>query len=203
MYSIKEKTMTEIYIRKSHFIGIAIPISSDDEAKAKLVEIRKEYLNANHYTYAYILGDTGITQKASDDGEPTRTAGYPILEVLLKQNLTNVIVIVVRYFGGIKLGAGGLIRAYTKAASEVVSQCQVTEKTTTYSCSVLTDYDHIGNIDRYLREHTRLTDVQYGEKIQFHFDINARRLDEVREQLFQKNNFEDHLEIISEYSEYA
>lgn len=203
MYSIKEKTVTEIIIKKSRFIGIAIPVNTEAAAKESLIQIKKEYLNATHYTYAYILGDNGIIQKASDDGEPTRTAGYPILEVLSKNNLTNLILIVIRYYGGIKLGAGGLIRAYSGAASEVVSIAQFTEKSITYKCSLTTLYDNLGSIDKFIRDETNLIEVNYDNDITFIFEVNKNNIDTVREQLFQKNNFEDKLEIIDEYSEYV
>ncbi len=203
MYSIKEKTVNEIIIKKSRFIGIAIPIQSEADAKTNLKKIKKEYLNATHYTYAYVIGDSGNIQKASDDGEPTRTAGYPILEVIAKNNLTNIILIVIRYFGGTKLGAGGLIRAYTSTAADLIPLCKLTQKTTTYKCSVQTVYDNIGNIDRFLRENTELLNVKYDSTIIFEFSVNKRNYDFVKEQLFQKNNFEDKLEIIDEYSAYV
>jgi len=203
MYSIKEKISHEIQVKKSRFISVAIPIITEDEAKEQLTELKKDYPNANHYTFAYVLGDDGRIQKASDDGEPTRTAGYPMLEILLKQNLTNILVVVIRYFGGIKLGAGGLIRAYSTSASEVLKLVTLTTKQTTYECKVKTDYDHIGAIDQFLREHTKLTSVTYDQEIIFRFQINSTEYENVKEQLFHKNNFEDRLEIISEYSRYA
>ncbi len=203
MYSIKNRITKEIEEKKSRFIGVATSISSEESAKEVLSELRKEYPNATHYTYALILGDTGIIQKASDDGEPTRTAGYPILEVLLKNDMTNVILVVIRYFGGVKLGAGGLIRAYSKTAAETLSICQRTKKNITYLCQVKTDYDHIGNVDKYLRENTNLIDVEYDQNILFTFKIESTRLEFTREELFQKNNFEDSLEIIEEFSEYS
>ncbi|HPJ23527.1 MAG TPA: YigZ family protein [Bacillota bacterium] len=203
MYSIKSKVTCEITINKSRFIGVATPVDSENAIKEFLENIRKEYPNATHYTYAYVLGDQGIVQKASDDGEPTRTAGYPILDVLLKNELTWILLVVIRYYGGIKLGAGGLIRAYSKAASDAINHASLASKTTTYKCTLRTDYDHLGSIDRYIRENTELLDVAYDLTITFTFQINAKSLDIVREDLFQKNNFEDQLEIVDEFSEYA
>ncbi len=203
MYSIKTRLDNEISINKSRFIGIIIPIQTEDQAKNELEKIRKTYLNATHYTYAYILGDSGTIQKASDDGEPTRTAGYPILEVMHKNNLTNAILIVVRYFGGIKLGAGGLIRAYSKCASEAVAMSVLTEKNITYTCRLSTNYDNLGNIDKYIRENTELQNVAYDKDVEFTFKINSKVYDEVKEALFNKNDFENRLEIIEEHSEYS
>lgn len=203
MYSIKDRISHEIQVRKSRFISIAIPIVTEDESKEQLAKLKKDYPNASHYTFAYVLGDDGRIQKASDDGEPTRTAGYPMLEILLKQNLTNILVVVIRYFGGIKLGTGGLIRAYSTSASEVLKLATFTTKQITFECTVKTNYDHIGAIDQFLREHTKLTSVTYDQEIIFRFQINSTEFEYVKEQLFHKNNFEDRLEIISESSRYA
>ncbi|MCK5731981.1 MAG: YigZ family protein [Tenericutes bacterium] len=203
MNSILEKTINEIHIKKSRFIAIALPIQEEQNIKESIKLIKKEYTNANHYTYAYILGDKGNIQKASDDGEPTRTAGFPILEVLQKNDLTNILIVVIRYFGGVKLGTGGLIRAYSGSASEVIKITTKTKKITTYECLVKCSYDYIGNIDKYLREHTVLLDVAYDNEITFKFKINSLNYDEVKSQLFNKNNYHDTMQIITESSEYA
>lgn len=203
MNSIYQQTINEITIKKSRFIAVAIPICSEDEAIQALSDVRKEYPGANHYTYAYVLGDLGNVQKASDDGEPSRTAGFPIHEVLIKNELTDVIIIVIRYFGGIKLGTGGLIRAYSQSASEVLKLVSKTKKITTYECIVKCSYDVIGSIDKYLREQTELLDVIYDKDITFKFRVTEDQMDEVKEQLFNKNNYQDTLEIISEKTEYS
>ncbi|MCK4551310.1 MAG: YigZ family protein [Tenericutes bacterium] len=203
MNSILEKTINEIHIKKSRFIALALPIQEERDVVESLKLIKKEYTNANHYTYAYILGDKSNIQKASDDGEPTRTAGFPILEVLQKNDLTNILVVVIRYFGGIKLGVGGLIRAYSSSASEVIKITTKTKKITTYECIVKCSYDYIGNIDKYLRQNTNLLDVAYSDEITFKFKIDALNYDEVKSQLFNKNNYTDNLQIINQSSEYA
>jgi uncharacterized YigZ family protein len=203
MNSIKEKTSNELIVKKSRFLAIALPVYTETEANEVLKKVKKEHYSANHHTFAYVLGDTGKIQKASDDGEPTRTAGFPILEVIHKNELTNIIIIVIRYFGGIKLGAGGLIRAYSSAASEVLKLVTLTKKQTTYTCKVTCSYDFIGNIDKYLRENTELLDVIYGKDITFSFKVSSVDFDLVKENLFHKNNYEDNLIIESEYTEYA
>ncbi len=202
MVSIQAKTTAEIIVRKSRFIAVILPITSEEQTKEELILLRKTYPNANHYTYAYILGEDARIQKASDDGEPTRTAGYPILEVLVKNNMTNCMLVVIRYFGGILLGTGGLIRAYSGAAAEVLNRVVFTEKQTSFKLRISTDYDHLGNVDRYLRENTELLHVDYDKDICFTFQINSSDFENVKEQLFQKNNFENRLEIIEEYSDW-
>lgn len=119
MKSILKKEVYEVTIKHSKFIGVIIPIESLNDIKDNLNKLKEEYKNATHYCYAFkLIDDKGC----SDDGEPNKTAGYPILNVLKKKNLVNVMVAVVRYFGGIKLGAGGLVRAYTNACSELLKK---------------------------------------------------------------------------------
>lgn len=203
MNSILKKTINEIENKKSRFIAIASPVTSETEISELLDELKKEFANANHYTYAYVLGDDGNIQKASDDGEPTRTAGFPILEVITKKNLTNIIIVVIRYFGGTLLGAGGLIRAYSNSAREVLNFVTLTKKITTYECIVKCSYDNLGNVDRYLRENTNLLNVTYDSEITFSFKIDSLNYEEVKSQLFNKNSYTDRLIIENEYSEYA
>ncbi len=203
MQSIKSKTVYEQEIKKSRFISVLAPVFSETDAKNFIEIIKKEYPGATHYTYAYILGDNGVVQKASDDGEPTRTAGYPILEVLLKNHLTDIIAIVIRYFGGIKLGKGGLIRAYSGSVSEGLKQAVFTKKTTTYDCQVETIYDNIGPIDRFLRENTVLSNVVYDQEITFFFTVNSADFDTVKEQLVNRNNYQDRIKILKSHTEYV
>lgn len=111
----------EIIINKSRFIAYRLELTSLEQVKPFLLGLKKEHKKANHVCYAYVYKGEVVSEKCSDDGEPNGTAGYPILNVIKKKNLTNTLVAVVRYFGGIKLGAGGLTRAYTKATAEVLN----------------------------------------------------------------------------------
>ncbi len=110
----------EIVINKSRFIAYKFNLNSLDDVKTHLANLKKEHKKATHICYAYVFNIGVVSEKCFDDGEPGGTAGYPILNVIKKKNLTNTLIAVVRYFGGIKLGAGGLTRAYTKAASSVL-----------------------------------------------------------------------------------
>ena len=110
----------ELEINKSRFIAYKLDLTSLDDVKPFLEGLKKEHKKARHVCYAYAYNKEIVSEKCSDDGEPGGTAGYPILNVIKKKNLTNVLVAVVRYFGGIKLGAGGLTRAYTKACAGVL-----------------------------------------------------------------------------------
>lgn len=118
--SIQEACEHTIEIKKSKFICFLYPIFSEEEFEANYQLLKKEHYKANHLCYAYILGENSMTQRMSDDGEPTGTAGIPMLEVLKKRDLTNIMAVSVRYFGGVKLGASGLIRAYTSSVSEAL-----------------------------------------------------------------------------------
>ena len=111
----------ELIINKSRFIAYKLELTSLEIVKPFLEKLKKEHKKANHVCYAYVYKQEIVSEKCSDDGEPGGTAGYPILNVIKKKNLTNVLVAVVRYFGGIKLGAGGLTRAYTKACAGVLN----------------------------------------------------------------------------------
>ena len=111
----------ELIINKSRFIAYSYELQSIDDVDNILSSLKKEHKKATHICYAYVYNKDCVREKACDDGEPNGTAGYPILNVIKKKNLTNTFVAVVRYFGGIKLGAGGLTRAYTKATAEVLN----------------------------------------------------------------------------------
>lgn len=122
MRGIETEYIHEIEIKKSRFIALIVPIYHVDDVKKKLEQVKKGYPGATHYCYAYILLQE---KRCSDDGEPSKTAGQPILNVLEKQQLSYVLAIVIRYFGGIKLGAGGLVRAYTNAVIQVLEKAHI------------------------------------------------------------------------------
>lgn len=113
--------MEEIIINKSRFLAYKYDLQNLADVKIIIADLKKEHKKATHICYAYVYNKGCVSEKACDDGEPNGTAGYPILNVIKKKNLTNTLVVVVRYFGGIKLGAGGLTRAYTKSASSVLN----------------------------------------------------------------------------------
>ncbi len=125
MKLVSGEATCEIIINKSKFIGYLCEVHTEEEAIDKLNKRRKVYLSATHNCYAYIIGRNSGIMRYSDDGEPQGTAGVPILEVLRKNEVTDVLAVVTRYFGGILLGAGGLVRAYTKTCAEVLSLAQV------------------------------------------------------------------------------
>jgi uncharacterized YigZ family protein len=151
-YTVKKVIENEIVIQKSKFISHVQQVSSEEQAQAAIQAIAKAHYKSNHNCYAYVLGDNNLVQKASDDGEPSGTAGVPILEVLKKKDLRDTLVVVTRYFGGIKLGAGGLIRAYSTATSEGIKAAGVIERVPIRVYSVSIDYTLWGTLENALRQ---------------------------------------------------
>ncbi len=173
MKTINQTFTNEIIIEKSKFIGIIKPLNNKDDVKNILNEIKKEYPKATHYCYGYIVN--GL-QKSNDDGEPSSTAGKPILETLLKNGLFNVILIVVRYFGGIKLGAGGLTRAYVDSASQTIKKSILLTKKEVEIYKINTSYELNDVLNRYLiKKSIIVIDVQYLENIEY--TISCEKLD--------------------------
>lgn len=144
--TLHELGMDEIIIDKSTFIGYAKPIKNEEEAVEFVNEIKKKHKDATHNVWAYTVGPTMNIQRYSDDGEPQGTAGIPTLEVVKKEDLRDVVVVVTRYFGGIKLGAGGLVRAYTKGAKIGIESAKVIEKVSYKQVGIKIDYNQLGKV---------------------------------------------------------
>lgn len=140
----------EFVISKSRFIGHGCPCETEDAALSFLAEMRAEYRDATHNCYAYIVGENMGVMRYSDDGEPSGTAGLPIIEVLKARGVTNLCVVVTRYFGGVLLGAGGLVRAYAKAAAMALDVCGVGTMHPTARCLVDVKYPMLGRLERHL-----------------------------------------------------
>lgn len=136
----------EIVEKKSRFIATTFPVESEEEALAHIEAMKKKYWDARHNCYAYVIGEKQQLQRASDDGEPQGTAGRPILEVLLGEEVHNVLVVVTRYFGGTLLGTGGLVRAYTDATHAGLEASRIIEKEHGQKLVLFTDYNGIGKI---------------------------------------------------------
>ena len=129
--------------KRSKFLAFAIPVESVDEVKTIVSEYQKEYYDARHVCYAYMLGSERLEFRANDNGEPSGTAGKPILGQINSNELTNILVIVVRYFGGIKLGTSGLIVAYRQAAADAIAEAEVVEKTVDEDISFIFEYPFV------------------------------------------------------------
>ncbi len=142
----------EMEIKKSIFITHIIPIASEEEAMERLSELRKKYKDATHNCFAWRIGTERVLEKSSDDGEPQGTAGHPMLHVLQMKELTNVLAVVTRYFGGIKLGAGGLTRAYSGALSDAVKAAPIVTYTPYEKYMLTLHYTAIGGFENYVKD---------------------------------------------------
>lgn len=163
--SVRNTFENEIIINKSRFICILVHLQSEKEVFEHLEFYRELYPEANHYCYAYIY-DGHI--KASDDGEPAKTAGMPMLNVLQKQGLNQILAIVVRYFGGIKLGAGGLVRAYSQSVSQALLQADLVTYESQPLYKVIFDYSFCKLVDHYVRTmNIQVTNKEYDEQVTY------------------------------------
>lgn len=164
MKTIKENIKNEIIIKNSKFITILIKITNEKEIKEKLKQVKEDYPKATHYCYTYKIGEN--IKKASDDGEPSGTAGLPMLNILDKENITNVLAITIRYFGGIKLGAGGLIRAYSNSVKEALNKVNTNELINGYLVTITFPYNKEEEITKKI-EKENIIEKTYLEKITY------------------------------------
>lgn len=164
--TVRREASDEIVIKKSRFIGYAKPVQSEEEAVAFIDEIKRLHRQATHNCSAYVVGDRDQHQKASDDGEPSGTAGKPILEVIKNKGLKNVAVVVTRYFGGIMLGAGGLVRAYTDGAVAGIGAAEEIELVLHREVFVDVDYTWYGKIENELHGRgTRVGGTEFTDRV--------------------------------------
>ncbi|MBQ2768409.1 MAG: YigZ family protein [Clostridia bacterium] len=175
---------SEKIIEKSRFLTYSAHVESEEEARAFIAEIRGKHSLATHVCYAFIADKTGNLQRFSDDGEPQGTAGVPILEVLKNKKLFETAVAVVRYFGGIKLGAGGLVRAYSSSAAENLDGADIRVLEMCQQWRIEVDYTGIDGVQKYLSTHTcTLLSTDYGEKVCFEIAVKKCDADEFCKEL--------------------
>lgn len=159
--TVRSSGSKEVVIRKSRFIGHVMPVENEEEALSFIEDIKKKHWNATHNCSAYVIGERDEIQRQSDDGEPSGTAGKPILEVIRNQGVKNVAIVVTRYFGGIMLGAGGLIRAYTDGAVLALEAGEVITRVLRREVFVEIDYTWLGKVENELRGRG----IQMGETL--------------------------------------
>ncbi len=155
----------EIEEKKSRFIAQVAAVATEEEALAFIEARKKQFWDARHNCYAYVLGEKAQTVRFSDDGEPAGTAGRPILEVLLNSGIRDLVVVVTRYFGGVLLGTGGLVRAYTKAAQAGLAASDVRTMQYGYEIDLITDYNGIGKIQYLLGQRGIPVEADYTEQV--------------------------------------
>ncbi|WP_034444037.1 YigZ family protein [Butyrivibrio sp. AE2032] len=177
----------EIVEKKSRFIGNVFRVENASEAEEKIAEISKKYWDARHNCYAYVIGANSEITKCSDNGEPSGTAGKPILEVINGSGITNVLIIVTRYFGGVLLGTGGLVRAYTQAAQAGLAACEVGEMVYAQKLTAVVGYNMINNVQYYLGQNDiSIADSRYEADVQFDICVRDADVERIKSGLTQK-----------------
>ncbi len=175
MFSIKNNDKYELIIKNSKFISLIFRVYNKYEVNDILDSIKKEYPNATHYCYGYVI-DSDV--RANDDNEPSGTAGYPILNQITSNNLNYTLIVVIRYFGGIKLGTGPLTRTYAKVAKEVIRDNNIIELEKGYDIDIIFNYNDIKDID-YILGNSKVIDKSFNENITYNVYVNKSVLDKL------------------------
>lgn len=187
--SVSGRCVTEKVIERSRFIATSSHVEGEEQAKAFVDEIRKKYSDATHNCYAYIADENGNFMRMSDDGEPQGTAGMPMLEVVKANDLKQVAVVVTRYFGGIKLGAGGLVRAYSGAVAENLAQAKKVCYQPCTKNEYVVDYPLTDAIMRYFSENDcTVEDTLYADVVRFKVSVKSEKVEEFNLSLINKLN---------------
>lgn len=181
--TIEKENSAEIVEKKSRFIANIYNVESKEEAEEKIKQIKKKYYDAKHHCFAFsIIEENGIIQKSSDDGEPSGTAGAPILNIIKSNNLQNVLIIVTRYFGGILLGTGGLTRAYSEAAGKVVQQSELIQKEPGMEVNLEIDYNDNEKFKYYCQKNNvNIIKIEYTENILYKIELNEKEYKKIEE----------------------
>ncbi|MBH0169342.1 YigZ family protein [Fictibacillus sp. 18YEL24] len=187
--AVKNEGQHEIVIEKSRFIAHIARAATEEEAIEFIQKIKKKHNSATHNCSAYLIGETDNIQKANDDGEPSGTAGVPMLEVLKKRGLKDTVAVVTRYFGGIKLGAGGLIRAYGKSVSEGLNHIGVVERQLQQIIHITVDYTLLGKMENELRNSAYpIKEMNYMEKVEIQMYVPIKEKETFKEWIIDLSN---------------
>ena len=181
--TIEKENSAEIVEKKSRFIANIYNVESKEEAEEKIKQIKKKYYDAKHHCFAFsIIEENGITQKSSDDGEPSGTAGAPILNIIKSNNLQNVVIIVTRYFGGILLGTGGLTWAYSEAAGKVVEHPELIHQEPGMEVELEIDYNDNEKFKYYCQNNNvNIIKIEYTENILYKIELNEKEYKKIEE----------------------
>ena len=188
-FIIKEGGQGEIVEKKSRFIATVLPIDTEEEALQYIEKIKKKYWDARHNCFAFVIGSNNEIQRFSDDGEPQGTAGMPVLDVLRKSGVTDVVTVATRYFGGILLGGGGLVRAYSHTASIALQAAQIITMRECLLLSLTCDYGRYGRVASLVPECGGVTDdTVFEEKVTVKFHLAPELLGAFRKKLADATN---------------
>ncbi len=183
--TIENNIEAQIVEKKSKFIANIFHAETREEAEDIIKAIKKKYYDARHNCYAYrVIGEDGIIEKSSDDGEPSGTAGSPMLTIISKNNIANVVVIVTRYFGGILLGTGGLVKAYSEAVQKAIEQAEFVRQVPGYEVEVELPYTDVESFKYYCKsENIKISNEDYSENVKLIIEIPEQILDEQLEKI--------------------
>lgn len=196
--TIENKLYYEFEVEKSIFITNCCHVKNEEMAKDFIDEIKEKYKDANHNCSAYIINSKPIIKRYSDDGEPQASAGLPMLSVLEKENLKNIVVVVSRYFGGKKLGKAGLIRTYGKAVSDCLKEKMIFSRPF-YKISLTLDYNNIGLIENYINEkNIKIIEKSYTDKVEIYIYVYNKKLGSVKNDLINLTSNNIKIDIIDE-----
>lgn len=187
-YTIETRQRAEIKIKGSKFIGTAAPAATKEEAATFLEEMRSEFYDATHNCFAYRIGWDGEEFRAADDGEPAGSAGKPMLDTIDKFDYRDIIVVVTRYFGGTKLGVGGLVRAYSGAAEEVLKLCGRKTVNRTKQLYISCTYEDISFVKRMIDIYAIDFREEYTDKVEFLTDIPLSKVESFQKAVFSRSN---------------
>ena len=187
--TVKQYGEGEIEEKKSRFLGKVKPVETEEEALAFIESIKKQYWDARHNCYAFIIGEHSESIRCSDDGEPSGTAGKPMLEVLQNNGLKNVVAVVTRYFGGTLLGTGGLVRAYTQATQAALEEAQVATMTLMSVLTIKTDYNAIGKIKyMFAQADTLVMGEEYGVDVAVTIAVPVAEKEAMQKKIIEATN---------------
>ena len=198
--TIEENVDAQIVEKKSKFICNVIYVQSIEEAEEQINAIRKKYFDAKHHCYAYsIMDSSGIVNRFSDDGEPSGTAGAPMLNIINKNELVNVLVVVTRYFGGVLLGTGGLVKAYSEATLEAIEKAKLVVEERGYEASLEMNYNDFEKFQYYCNKNNiKVIKTDYLEKIKCYIEINDQDKDNILNNLSENSFKIENFQIIQE-----
>ena len=195
--TIENKVTAEVEEKRSRFIANIFYIESAIEAENIIKQTKKKYYDARHNCYAYIVKEEQMIKKSSDDGEPSGTAGSPILNVIEKNGLCNVLVIVTRYFGGILLGTGGLVRAYTEATIKAIEKANIVLQEEGYEIEITTTYSDIEKIKYYCNKNQiKISNIEYEENVKCTIEISEKE----KNKLLDNYEYNEKIENILKYN---
>lgn len=188
-YTVNTDGSDEQIIQKSRFIGYVRRVETEEQAQAFIQEIKKKHHDATHNCSAYMIGEHNQIQKANDDGEPSGTAGVPILDVLKKKDLKDTAVVITRYFGGIKLGAGGLIRAYSSTTSLALNTTGIVERKRMQKLKITVTYPLLGKVENELRNTGYFIEtIDYLEQVTFHVLVSLAKVSSFQDWIIDITN---------------